>query len=89
MFSYQNHVYMTVMALIKNMVVFLFTLLNLSGTWLCEGTCLLVSYGRFRLHPIPLGFNELSLINNTESNATLLFHPPTSTVVSLGVCVVG
>lgn len=41
-------------------------------------------------NPFPEDCNELSLINDTESNATLFYYPsPTSTVVSLGDDVIG
>lgn len=46
-----------------------------------------VSCRRIKLHPFSEDLNELSLINDKESNATLL-HSPTSTVVSLGDCVI-
>lgn len=41
-------------------------------------------------NPFPKDCNELSLINDTESNATLLCYPlPTSTIISLGNDVIG
>lgn len=63
---------------------------NLSRTVLARRHVCMCHMSISDYNPFPEDCNELSLINDTESNATLLYYPsPTSTVVSLGDDVIG
>lgn len=54
-----------------------------------RGHVCMCHWGILDYNLFPKDCNELSLINDTESNATLMYYPsPTSTVVSLEDCII-